>query len=60
MFCCLKSCLNGFSLTPTVPIRIKENPVQLDTLHMGLYLVFIYVFCNSRVQIMLDIYRKIW
>ncbi|XP_061709773.1 SPRY domain-containing protein 7 [Cydia pomonella] len=35
MFCCLKGCLNGFNLTPTVPIRIKENPVQLDTLHMG-------------------------
>ncbi|KOB73160.1 Uncharacterized protein OBRU01_08816, partial [Operophtera brumata] len=35
MFCCLKSCMNGFSLAPSVPIRIKENPVQLDTLHMG-------------------------
>ncbi|CAH0406086.1 unnamed protein product [Chilo suppressalis] len=35
MFCCLKSCINGFSLSPSVPIRIKENPVQLDTLHMG-------------------------
>ncbi|XP_073946534.1 SPRY domain-containing protein 7 [Choristoneura fumiferana] len=35
MFCCLKGCLNGFTLTPSVPIRIKENPVQLDTLHMG-------------------------
>ncbi|XP_049887161.1 SPRY domain-containing protein 7 [Pectinophora gossypiella] len=35
MFCCLKGCLNGFTLTPAVPIRIKENPVQLDTLHMG-------------------------
>ncbi|XP_048005546.1 SPRY domain-containing protein 7 [Leguminivora glycinivorella] len=35
MFCCLKGCLNGFNLTPSVPIRIKENPVQLDTLHMG-------------------------
>ncbi|CAB3231276.1 unnamed protein product [Arctia plantaginis] len=41
MFCCLKSCLNGFSLTPTVPIRIKENPVQLDTLHMGHEMVII-------------------
>lgn len=27
--------MNGFSLTPSVPIRVKENPVQLDTLHMG-------------------------
>ncbi|KAI5642270.1 SPRY domain-containing protein [Phthorimaea operculella] len=35
MFCCLKGCLNGFTLTPSVPIRVKENPVQLDTLHMG-------------------------
>ncbi|CAH0722794.1 unnamed protein product, partial [Brenthis ino] len=35
MFCCLKNCVNGFSLTPTVPIRVKSNPVQLDTLHMG-------------------------
>ncbi|XP_038208887.1 SPRY domain-containing protein 7 [Zerene cesonia] len=35
MFCCLKSCVNGFSLTPSVPIRVKENPIQLDTLHMG-------------------------
>ncbi|KAL4705005.1 hypothetical protein ACJJTC_009793 [Scirpophaga incertulas] len=35
MFCCLKSCINGFNLSPSVPVRIKENPVQLDTLHMG-------------------------
>lgn len=35
MFCCLKGCLNGFSLTPSVPLRPKENPVQLDTTHMG-------------------------
>ncbi|CAG4922157.1 unnamed protein product [Colias eurytheme] len=35
MFCCLKNCVNGFSLTPSVPIRVKENPIQLDTLHMG-------------------------
>ncbi|KAJ0181319.1 hypothetical protein K1T71_003404 [Dendrolimus kikuchii] len=41
MFCCLKGCINGFSFTPTVPIRIKENPVQLDTLHMGHEMVII-------------------
>ncbi|CAK1548590.1 unnamed protein product [Leptosia nina] len=35
MFCCLKNCVNGFSLTPSVPIRVKESPIQLDTLHMG-------------------------
>ncbi|XP_072935740.1 SPRY domain-containing protein 7 [Epargyreus clarus] len=35
MFCCLKGCINGFTLTPSVPIRLKENPVQLDSLHMG-------------------------
>ncbi|XP_041974309.1 SPRY domain-containing protein 7 [Aricia agestis] len=35
MFCCFKYCVDGFSLTPSVPIRIKRNPVQLDTLHMG-------------------------
>ncbi|CAG9107473.1 unnamed protein product [Plutella xylostella] len=35
MFCCLKGCLNGFTLTPSVPVRLKENPVQLDALHMG-------------------------
>lgn len=41
MFCCLKGCINGFSFTPTVPIRIKENPVQLDTLRMGHEMVII-------------------
>ncbi|XP_039765562.1 SPRY domain-containing protein 7 [Pararge aegeria] len=35
MFCCFKNCMNGFSLTQSVPIRVKSNPVQLDTLHMG-------------------------
>ncbi|XP_013148463.1 PREDICTED: SPRY domain-containing protein 7 [Papilio polytes] len=35
MFCCLKGCINGFTLTPSVPVRIKENPIQLDSLHMG-------------------------
>ncbi|CAG4963452.1 unnamed protein product [Parnassius apollo] len=35
MFCCLNRCLNGFTLTPSVPIRVKENPIQLDSLHMG-------------------------
>lgn len=42
MFCCLKGCINGFSFTPTVPIRIKENPVQLDTLHMGALEIAVY------------------
>ncbi|CAH2068916.1 unnamed protein product, partial [Iphiclides podalirius] len=27
--------MNGFTLTPSVPIRIKDNPIQLDSLHMG-------------------------
>lgn len=33
--------MNGFTLTPSVPVRIKENPVQLDTLHMGNEMVII-------------------
>ncbi|CAH2099683.1 unnamed protein product [Euphydryas editha] len=41
MFCCFKNCVNGFSLTPTVPIRVKSNPVQLDTLHMGHEIVIV-------------------
>ncbi|OWR43224.1 SPRY domain-containing protein 7 [Danaus plexippus] len=41
MFCCLKNCVNGFSLTPTVPIRVKSNPVQLDSLHMGHEIVIV-------------------
>ncbi|XP_050673248.1 SPRY domain-containing protein 7 [Leptidea sinapis] len=35
MFCCLKNCVNGFSLTPSVPLRVRESPIQLDTVHMG-------------------------
>ncbi|GAB0094817.1 SPRY domain-containing protein 7 [Sergentomyia squamirostris] len=35
MFCCLRSCL-GDAYTQTVPVRpSRENPIHLDTTHMG-------------------------
>lgn len=49
MFCCFKNCMNGFTLTPTVPIRIKSNPVQLDTLHMG-NLSFLHLFTVTYIS----------
>ncbi|XP_055539993.1 SPRY domain-containing protein 7 isoform X2 [Wyeomyia smithii] len=35
MFCCLKSCLNGVLPPQTVPMRKENEPIQLDTAHMG-------------------------
>lgn len=35
MFCCLKNCLNGVLPPQTVQIRREQDPIQLDTSHMG-------------------------
>ncbi|XP_077293835.1 SPRY domain-containing protein 7 [Arctopsyche grandis] len=35
MFCCLRGCLTGLRLTPAPPPRPPDNPIQLDTSHMG-------------------------
>lgn len=37
MFCCLKGCLNGVLTTPNMPVRPRENPIHLDSTHMGLF-----------------------
>lgn len=36
VFCCLRGCLDGFTLSKTVSHIPRENPVQLDTAFMGL------------------------
>ncbi|XP_026466229.1 SPRY domain-containing protein 7-like [Ctenocephalides felis] len=35
MFCCLKGCLDTLGYSNNVPMRVRENPVRLDTSHMG-------------------------
>uniref|UniRef100_A0A1B0CRJ1 SPRY domain-containing protein 7 n=1 Tax=Lutzomyia longipalpis TaxID=7200 RepID=A0A1B0CRJ1_LUTLO len=35
MFCCLRNCLGDAFTTQTVPVRPRENPIHLDTTHMG-------------------------
>uniref|UniRef100_A0A1B0GNW8 Uncharacterized protein n=1 Tax=Phlebotomus papatasi TaxID=29031 RepID=A0A1B0GNW8_PHLPP len=35
MFCCLRNCLGDAFATQTVTVRPRENPIHLDTTHMG-------------------------
>uniref|UniRef100_A0A6B2E817 SPRY domain-containing protein 7 n=1 Tax=Phlebotomus kandelakii TaxID=1109342 RepID=A0A6B2E817_9DIPT len=35
MFCCLRTCLGDAFATQTVPVRPRQNPIHLDTTHMG-------------------------
>ncbi|KAJ8939931.1 hypothetical protein NQ318_007859 [Aromia moschata] len=41
VFCCLRSCLDGFKFSPNVPHVPKENPIQLDTSFMGYEVVIV-------------------
>lgn len=41
MFCCLKGCLDTLGYSNNVPMRVRENPVRLDTSHMGMYVLAI-------------------
>lgn len=35
VFCCLKSCLDGFKFQSSMPYLPKESPIRMDTAYMG-------------------------